>query len=1078
MAYTVQPVRLSQGLDLVSPKLVAAPGSMLDGENYEVVAVEGYKAIDGFTRYDGRVSPYAPTWFEIADASYAGSAFNVGDILGAEGESYPFGICVEYDGTTKTIRYIRINADVEPTTATQLTLFPAQTLTGFTPDASPIDGQTALDSSLDASDVVDTLNGYYTTLAAYIGSLPNRPHGLHFHRDTLYAVADEEVMGFNSGGTTEVLPGDIITNGSFTATVIDVAATGDWTLGTAAGDMLVHVTAGSIPTSGNLDITRPSGAVVNACTAVATTTASWKAGMWKGLTEAQAIDASADTGWNRVNTGWLVNFEEGSFSTEELPKLNRFSDEVNYDYLASSTIVTGTNGTFNTYAYGLSISGDPATTPGTGCVIAPESGTDSDTISYLQTDEGNTVDITGTLRSKVAATAYSRRAVLRSISGITTNLPEESTITGIEVKLYYDTTVTNYVSGYSYVDLQADFQLCTVDGSTVTPLGSEKSIFISGQSASVSAQEGSFGGDGDLWGLEEIDADTIRNTTFGITFRGTAELIPGTDAGEANIDRSTALNIDRIEVIVHYESRFIRYYFWDGVDDVQADLIDYRLTDGDLLSGDAVGLMQLANLTNVTSGGTADRYSIKEGDEIHIQPGGAVGTKIGIVSANMSVNAPPALADIVEANSRYQFISANYYATDEWDQFFGVSGAGRAFSFDGSYYITIYTRDSDAQDIPRHLAYHHGHLALGFRSGLVAMSVPGEPENFSGLLGAQEFPVGDKITGLLPLNGTTLGVFCESSIWSLIGTIGDQISTAVIAPNTGAIEYTVVDIGMPVFCNANGISTLDQTAAYGDFMGRRLSYAVSPWLVPRLRTTSNLLSVANGAGIVCAIPNRTDNQYRLFFRDGRILTMTMNSPDQAPAFTFQRYYLGQDGSANDDDKFLVPLAWSSQMDDTGRERIHISHYSPLSAADSAYVYELNDGWSFDGKKIPLHFETNWFYGETPSQYMNLRKLRAEGLSRNYATVNIFARGIQPDNTNDLEYAEEFGDHYEIIDLPRDPGPTVPADFVPRSNLVNVDARGLAYRLRFEGSGDLDSPQPPHVFQILIMQADPEGADDQ
>src|SRR5690606_7936985 len=147
---------------------------------------------------------------------------------------------------------------------------------------------------------------------------------------------------------------------------------------------------------------------------------------------------------------------------------------------------------------------------------------------------------------------------------------------------------------------------------------------------------------------------------------------------------------------------------------------------------------------------------------------------------------------------------------------------------------------------PRHIAYHAGHLALGFRSGSLQFSALGEPELFGlegALQGATEMPQGDRITGLLPLNGMTLAVFCENSIRAISGSVSTDFAQQVLAATTVAVQYTVVDVGMPIYCDRRGIATLALSEKYGDFVGQRLSYSISPWLTPRLIRNTNLFSI-------------------------------------------------------------------------------------------------------------------------------------------------------------------------------------------------------------------------------------------
>lgn len=261
--------------------------------------------------------------------------------------------------------------------------------------------------------------------------------------------------------------------------------------------------------------------------------------------------------------------------------------------------------------------------------------------------------------------------------------------------------------------------------------------------------------------------------------------------------------------------------------------------------------------------------------------------KIADVNSTMTYNGLPIYADLYFARTKSKFITANFYGDERMNSMFGVNGVDRAYSYNGEYFYKIYTQPEADLDRPRHVAYHHGHLALGYKEGRVDISVAGEPWNFSGVDGASSWGIGDSVTGMIPLSGTILGIFCDNSITGLSGTTVDNFATQVISPRMGALEYTVVDMGFPVYANSYGIYTLSQTQEYGDYLGTPLSQDISPWLRPRLTIDDN-----KPAGVNLAYPVRSKNQYRLSFTDGYILTMTMNFGQQgAPTFSKHKYTL-------------------------------------------------------------------------------------------------------------------------------------------------------------------------------------------
>lgn len=547
--------------------------------------------------------------------------------------------------------------------------------------------------------------------------------------------------------------------------------------------------------------------------------------------------------------------------------------------------------------------------------------------------------------------------------------------------------------------------------------------------------------------------------------------------------------INRLRIKLYYTQPAARYYITDDFTAMtpnvcSADLVAFSVLTGQLENKNATGVIQFVNIQPVT--GFGFKTCILQGDTIHqldiVGDTLSAANQVAVVSGDnpgdvgMEVNGFPALKDIVVESSRYQFITANFFAREDWDGFYGVSGAGKAFSFaafdadddgDEEQYVQFITTNTIVpdEDKPRHVEFHQYHLALGYKDGTVRFSVPGEPENYDGLAGAAEVGVGDRVTGLLAMRGKALGVFCENSIYTILGDSADTFNVETLAPKTGAIEYTVVDMGIPLYCDNRGISTLEQSQKYGNFVGIRISQKVSPWILPRMTRSDDLFSLNQGAGVVCAVPVRAKNQYRIFFRDGRVLILTMNG-DGSLAFTYAFYYLNEDK-----DEYLVPIAHSSQVDDDGRERIHMAHYSPrsaISATDSKYVYEFERGYGFDGDWFDAFFDTAFSYKD-PFRSTTVRKVRADGLTRGYGPYTI---------TVGADYDE---DSYSLTDvnisLPRNPAVTVSDDPKPSTTMANVakDGRCLSYRIKRDETKK--TLVPPTVYQVLLVQYEVGGKRD-
>lgn len=557
-------------------------------------------------------------------------------------------------------------------------------------------------------------------------------------------------------------------------------------------------------------------------------------------------------------------------------------------------------------------------------------------------------------REYKASNAYTY-LLLQNIVGLATEIPSTSTILGVTATINYSLDVisrTKDVENDDPTTATPDVPFDATDNAEVelimlSPQGEERFLTIgapltaeipivlddftlveTGQSdgkkwtswSLTAPSTAVLGAEDSAFEIEGLPATDFLTYSFGLRFvpRFTAK----PDYAAAG-DAAIRFKLHSFRLAVYFTNGAARYFFASPAKDqiISADLVSYHVDRGRFATADARGILQITNL-EVLDG---SERCVGSDWTIHSAYPPTDVNKIGDVTTirtdfpdiGMRYNGLPYVTQLDTEYSRYQFISANFYADADLETMYGVSGADRAFAFStGSpdadqYYYKIYTQPSDEEEKPRHVAYHHGHLALGYNSGIINISVAGEPYNFEGVEGAFSGSIGDRITGLLPLSGTVLGVFGRESVWGISGTTVDNFATQVISPNIGAIEYTLADMGTPIYANAFGIYSLNQTQAYGDYLGIPLSQDVSPYVKPRLTRDEG-----EDASVLAAVPVRSKNQYRLWFTDGEVLTMTMNGSEARPTFTTQK--LEVEGQT------VTPRAFSSQFDLNGKERVHMS----------------------------------------------------------------------------------------------------------------------------------------------------------
>jgi hypothetical protein len=1149
-------ITLNSGLDLVSSNLMVDKGALRDCNNFEVVDRLGYQTVAGFDRFDGSLSPDQVEFWAF---SYTGlGSADPGEIIADTGISPQtrFGVCVatRVVGGVNWMIYARYNSDaIVPSGRTLIPVVTGSVLS-FTSSSTAVryTESPALTANSTAATIFQEYQTWNAVLRSRVDALPSQPIGLHWYRDRLYAVTDHLVLGFNSGGTTVIKPNDIIITAdrtTFCARVLEVTlASGTWAAGTAVGTLLVKpvtfwngvedIFNPTVPVSGNFDlidiIPVIAGTVndlqLNAFTARALTSTDPVpsfAGLWRNT------DEPTQGGWENIETGWKLSYENGFSFSNALREVERSVDN-NFQFDTddqeglSALWFNGTD---------LAPENTEITPNDPGWFTSTAVATDDETLrsednDYLIGDidfgvraaDGLTTRIANALVNNQPASVALRLAsvpviplpdtgtaaagfssarspmMFLGLGPILDLIPRDAQISGLEVRsrikagfgcrglMPSATYATVALAEQALLDQVSTLFVCSAQfgnydteagkfstrgqkRSTTLTLPSGRASYTSTSSSGTnhdilltysdaSKSDLLIGSSTDLFGLVDFDREDFDKNEFGMVLYGESlsNSVPGIEVVANSADPfglvgACRLSFDSLVIRIYYDQPSARYYVKEGTKVLSFDLVSNTVTSGQLRDGNAKGDLQVVNVQSVTTGSDL-KTCILGGDEIFLNdPLGPDPRKVADVAGTsgqvaMSLNGLPALKDIIAAGSRYQFITANFFAREDWDGFYGVSGAGKAFSFaafdaddDGDeeqYLQFIYTNTVvPDEDKPRHIEFHQYHLALGYKDGTVRFSVPGEPENFDGLLGAAEVGVGDRVTGLLAMRGKALGVFCENSIYTILGDNADTFNVETLAPKTGAIEYTVVDMGIPLYCDNRGISTLEQSQKYGNFVGIRISQKVSPWILPRMTRADDLFSLNKGAGVVCAVPVRAKNQYRLFFRDGRVLILTMNG-DGTLAFTYALYYLNEAES-----QFLVPIAHSSQVDGDGRERIHLAHYSPrssISSANSKFVYEFERGLGFDGSWFDAFFDTAFSYKD-PFRDTTVRKVRADGLTRGYGPYTI---------TVGADYDEDSYSTTDVnISLPRNPAATVSDDPKPSTTMATVakDGRSLSYRIK-------------------------------
>jgi hypothetical protein len=269
---------LGGGLDLITPAIAQKPGSAIGALNYEAQAT-GYRRVDGFERFDGRVSPTDAPYYELDFAAgvtvFSASDTVTGATSGATGIVLSTGVATSgtYDDGTAA-GYVGLGAvtgtfvdgeDLQVSAVTYAVADGTQQLNVAPTDAVATTWQRQ--ATTNARALIQTVPGEGSVLGVweYAGDIyawrnaAGSASAAMFKATTAgwAAVALGYTIDFTSGGTYEIAEGDVITGATSakTATVLRIVTqSGSWSAGDAAGYLVVASASGAFTPGENVDV--------------------------------------------------------------------------------------------------------------------------------------------------------------------------------------------------------------------------------------------------------------------------------------------------------------------------------------------------------------------------------------------------------------------------------------------------------------------------------------------------------------------------------------------------------------------------------------------------------------------------------------------------------------------------------------------------------------------------------------------------------------------------------------------------------------------------------------------------------
>lgn len=909
-------IALVGGLDLTTPAPLTRPGTLADCENYEVANRKGYTRIDGFERFDGRpgVAEFRLLRLSLSDIS---GSFSVRDVVSFEVSS-PQGdhegidgyiISIEQTGDSATAVVVfagGMGDPVVPDVLENATSSSTANCTAFESLSTPEGEQQDFDYALRQLAIARR---------AEIGTVPGRAGsdviGGFLFKNKCYAIRDLPRVFFEGGYYTDDDEGKYITIDGEDYEILDVKVLGEesgyivynpipgsGTLATGIGSPTIT----TLPVTGTLDsgftsIAYSDGLIVSG--GVAPYFWSLAESDTGAPPAPEPGDLSEVTLQSEVTAAALWRAESTGWELVELGREMAF-----------------TAGTSSLRSTPRSLDTDQSSPQTTAWLFPTDSSIDGVSAPNINADDGTTASLGGADGQTIFCTGFNFSSI-----------PDGAEITGIEVRIERQSNV-----GGKAID--GVVTLAGVSGASDNKASGEWDTTLTTKT---------YGGSSDLWGSENISLDVLNDVAFGVLFI----------VRRSNPANAIVATVDHVAIRVTYTERGgIPAYVWDGASDVPITIINVQALSGDFGQSSAAGYITLRADKN-----SAKTRQIRAGDQIRSAPSGG-GTLLGLVASRDRPIFLPGQFEIDVNRSQYIWQQHNFFGQDRYAAMYGVSGAGPAMSFDGTNLIKIRTPLSPGQDVPRHIAKHGLMLAIGFFSGAVIFSAVGDPYEMRGAFGSAGVEVGDRLTGLAPGGGDALILICESSTYLIRGLSPRVFTQPTVSARRGAIEYTLADPGIAIIADSFGLFGAATPESFESANREYMSEPVQPWLRERLQAT--ISNEQRFIRPVTALAVRSKSQYRLYFRDGALLTLTRT--DTGIEITRQRLTSSGNG-------LTIRNLWSG-IDASGRERT----FGAFAGSKQGYVFEFDVGRSFDGDQIPAFFVMNPYNAGSISQEKQLDRL--------------------------------------------------------------------------------------------------------
>jgi hypothetical protein len=263
---------------------------------------------------------------------------------------------------------------------------------------------------------------------------------------------------------------------------------------------------------------------------------------------------------------------------------------------------------------------------------------------------------------------------------------------------------------------------------------------------------------------------------------------------------------------------------------------------------------------------------------------------------------------------------------------------------------------------------------LVFQNGSLQNSSTGTPYVWAGG-GAAEIGCGDDIIGLKKETGAALIIICRNRTFALHGknTTDSPWDLKILDKEAGGIEWTLQRMGNTRYVDDRGFMEIKAVQDFGDFASATYSQTIEPLVTQKKEL------------ITASIIVKKKSQVRIFFSDGTGIISTFNGKKLSGFATI--LYQNAAGST-------VPVRCTANGEDSnGSEVLYFG-------SDDGYVYQMDQGTSFDGSPVAATFILSYNHLGSPSYDKQFKKVVIEadgsaGTEINYNILLDYSSGRAP-----------------------------------------------------------------------------------